>query len=490
MAEALFAEFEAATYEDWLEAVRASLPGKPFESLVTSSYEGIAIYPLPHADQLARHLPVETLPGQFPFVRGTSAAGYRGNPWLIAQEIELADPREFNLALQDALANGQTAITLIDSLGLNEPDDLRQALADIDWRRFPLFVRSQESAPEIYTLLRAAFTEEELMRLHGCVGCDPLGAAASTGSLPADSFERMAAHLQAVDAGSPSLGSIAVSTEAYHDAGANAVQELAIALATGVAYLRELKARGLDVTLIAEKAQVFLSIGENFFMEVAKFRAIKPLWAQMLRAFGVNADRQKLRLHARSGNRNKTLRESHINLLRLTTEALSAGIGGVDSICLLPFDALLGTVDGNSRRLSRNLQLILQEELLLTQLIDPAGGSWHVEKLTDELARAAWARFQEIEARGGLLAALRSGSLQAEIEAVADQRKRDMAIGDAILIGGNKYVDPDTTPPSSQYHHREHDGIAGDETAGIRPFKPIRLAEPSEAPQQQPGTDS
>ena len=103
---------------------------------------------------------------------------------------------------------------------------------------------------------------------------------------------------------------------------------------------------------------------------------------------------------------------------------------------------------------------------------------------------AAWARFQEIEARGGLLAALRSGSLQAEIEAVADQRKRDMAIGDAILIGGNKYVDPDTTPPSSQYHHREHDGIAGDETAGIRPFKPIRLAEPSEAPQQQPGTDS
>ena len=151
MAEALFAEFEAATYEDWLEAVRASLPGKPFESLVTSSYEGIAIYPLPHADQLARHLPVETLPGQFPFVRGTSAAGYRGNPWLIAQEIELADPREFNLALQDALANGQTAITLTDSLA-------SQCAGRSSARRwlmliggvFRLFLRSKERAPELY----------------------------------------------------------------------------------------------------------------------------------------------------------------------------------------------------------------------------------------------------------------------------------------------------------------------------------------------------
>ena len=490
MAEALFAEFEAATYEDWLEAVRASLPGKPFESLVTSSYEGIAIHPLPHADQLAGHLPVETLPGQIPFVRGTSAAGYRAKPWLIAQEIELTDPREYNLALQDALANGQTAITLTDSLGLNEPDDLRQALADIDWRRFPLFVRSQERAPEIYTLLRTAFTDGELIRLSGCIGYDPLSAAARTGSLPADSFERMAAHLQAVDAGSPSLGSIAIATDSYHDAGANAVQELAIALATGATYLRELKARGLDVNLIAEKAQVFLSIGENFFMEVAKFRAIKPLWAQMLRAFGVNQEKQRIKLNACSGNRNKTRRDSQVNLLRLTTEALSAAIGGVDSICLLPFDALLCTVDGNSRRLSRNLQLILQEELLLTQLIDPAGGSWHVEKLTDDLARAAWARFQEIEARGGMLAALRSGFVQAEIVAVADQRKRDLATGDAVLVGGNKYIDQDETLPTIEQQQVERAGIVDDDASSVKPLLPVRLAEAFEAPHPKSGLDS
>ncbi len=490
MTEALFAEFEAATYEDWLEAVRASLPGKPFESLVTGSYEGIAIHPLPHADQLAGHLPVETLPGQFPFVRGASAAGYRAKPWLIAQEIELADPREYNLALQDALSNGQTAITLTDSLRLNEVDDLRQAFADVDWRRFSLFLRSKEGAPELYTLLRAAYTENELMRIHGCVGCDPLGAAARTGSLSTDAFERMAAHVKAVDASSPALGSIAIATDDYHDAGANAVQELAIALATAAMYLREMGARGLDANQTAEKMQVFQNIGENFFMEVAKFRAIKPLWAQMLRAFGVNEEKQRIKLHARSGNRNKTRRDCHTNLLRLTTEALSAALGGVDSICLAPYDSLLEKTDVNSRRLSRNLQLILQEELQLTQLIDPAGGSWHVEKLTDELARAAWADFQEIEARGGLLAALRSGSLQAEIEAVADQRKRDMATGDAILVGGNKYVDPDETLPSSQYHRPGRDGIAGDETASFRPLKPIRLAEPFESPQQKPGKDS
>ena len=192
----------------------------------------------------------------------------------------------------------------------------------------------------------------------------------------------------------------------------------------------------------------------------------------------------------RSGNRNKTRRDSQVNLLRLTTEALSAAIGGVDSICLLPFDALLGTVDGNSRRLSRNLQLILQEELLLTQLIDPAGGSWHVEKLTDELARAAWARFQEIEARGGMLAALRSGFVQAEIEAVADQRKRDLATGDAVLIGGNKYIDQDETLPTIEQQQVERAGIVDDDASSVKPLLPVRLAEAFEAPHPKSGLDS
>ena len=207
----------------------------------------------------------------------------------------------------------------------------------------------------------------------------------------------------------PQLGSVTVSTAVYHDAGANAVQELAIALATAVDYLRSLGAVGLDPALVADKVHFQLSIGENFFMEVAKFRAIKPLWAQVMRACGVGEPGQKIHLHATSGTRNKMRRDRHMNLLRLTSEALAAALGGVDSMTLAPFDAPLGESDDFSRRLSRNLQLILQQEVELTQVIDPAGGAWHIERLTDELARRAWEQFQTIEAAGGMLAALKAG---------------------------------------------------------------------------------
>ena len=215
-----------------------------------------------------------SLPGQFPFVRGATAAGYRAQPWLIAQAIDLPEPREFNAALKDALANGQSAIVLTDSLDLSDGADLGTALAEIDLRRFPIFLHSRR-APAIYALMLAALDSEAMTGLHGCVGADPLGELALTGSMPAAAFDHLAAHLQTVHANSPLLGSIAISTAIYHEAGANAVQELALALATGVAYLRALSERELDLNLVAGKLQLFLSIGENFFIEVAKFRAIK-----------------------------------------------------------------------------------------------------------------------------------------------------------------------------------------------------------------------
>ena len=453
MAADLFAEFEPVTPEQWLEAVRMSLRGRPLDSLVKRSIDGIDMHPRTGAadlDGIAHH---RSLPGQYPYVRGTDSAGYRATPWLIAQDIEIADPREFNLALRDALANGQSAIVLGDALQLAEPDDVKRAFADIDLGRYPIFFQSTRSsarAADSYDLFLTALGEDEMQSLRGCAGCDPLGRLAQSGSIPADAFERLTAHVTNVSEHSPNLGSIAVDTAAYHDAGANTVQELAIALATGVTYLRELSQRGLALDTLACKTQVSMSIGENFFTEIAKFRAIKLLWAQMMRAFGVKGGGQTVSLHARSGRRNKTRRDPHVNLLRLTTEALSAALGGVDALTIAPFDQPLGASDAFSRRLARNLQLILQEELQLTQLIDPAGGTWHIEKLTDQLARSAWSIFQEIEARGGMLACLQAGYLQAEIAAVADRRRRDMAAGETILVGSNKYANPDESVPLVQ----------------------------------------
>lgn len=475
MVEALFAEFESATRAQWLEAVRNSLRGGAPESLVTETYEGIDIHPLPHADDLAGIAHHLSPPGQHPFVRGTRAGGYRARPWPIAGKLKIRDPRQFNRALKDALANGQTAITIGDGLKLNSAADLRLALADIDLSRYTLLVHADAHAPQIYAWLCELLDDKTLAKLSGCIGYDPLGNFARSGSMPDDAFKRLAAHLRQVRDRSPQLGSIAVSTAVYHDAGANAVQELALAIATGVAYLRELHDRGFAVAQVASKLHFFLNIGESFFMEIAKFRAIRLLWAQALRAFGLPNAARDMTVHARSGARNKSRLDAHVNLLRLTTEALSAAIGGVDSIALAPFDEPLGASDDASR-LSRNLQLILQEELRLVELIDPAGGAPHVEKLTDQLARAAWSRFQAIEAEGGLLVSLRTGKVQAEIEAVAQARRRDLASGDAVLVGVNRYIDSDPAPAAF-----DADGRPAAESASEPTLKAIRLAEPFEA---------
>lgn len=487
MTEALFGEFDAASTDDWVEAARVSLRGQPLESLIARSYEGIDIQPLPHADSAVERMATDSLPGRYPYLRGNTAAGYPAQPWLIANDIDLPDPADFNAALKIALANGQTAITIGDTLQLESVTDMRRALAGIELRRFPLFIRSEGRAREIYRLLQEALAEGDFRQLRGCVGCDPLSVAVRSGSLPADAFDALSAHLQNTDARSPQLGSIMVDTVAYHEAGAHAVQELAIALATAVEYLRRPGAGGFDPHWVAEKIHFQLGIGENFFMEVAKFRAIKSLWAQVMRAFGVGGAGQRVRLHARSGSRNKTRRDRHVNLLRLTIEALAAAFGGVDSICLPAFDAPLRTSDAFSRRLSRNLQLILQEEAQVTQLIDPAGGAWHVETLTNQLARRAWALFQDIEAKGGMLEALRSGAIQAEIEALAERRRHDLANSDKILVGANVYVNQAETLSAARQPARSDRGEAGLDVLSIKPLQPLRLAEAFEISQQAAG---
>ena len=464
-----------------MDAVRETLPGGDIESLSRRGCEGIDIQPFPHADGVAGVAHVAALPGQFPYARGARAGGYRARPWLIAQALRINDPRAYNQALREALANGQTAVTIDTDLALNAPADMRAALADIDLERFPLYIQSAGDALERYELLATALDEEALAGLRGCAGYDPLGGLARSGVMSGDAYERLSAHVSGLGDRSPHLGSIAVSSAPYHAAGANAVQELALTIATGVSYLRELSERGVAVETAAPKLHFFLRIGEDFFLEIAKFRAIRLLWAQVLRAFGLSHSAPDIAVHAHSGGRNKARLDAHVNLLRLTTEALAAAIGGVDSIQLSAFDEPLGTSNNFSRRLSRNLQLILQEELRLLDFIDPGGGAWHVETLTDRLARAAWKRFQTIEAEGGLLASLRSGTVQAEIEAVAEERRRALDAGDAVLVGCNKYRNPDETlTPVQRKPAHPLDGGADESSIHVRKMKPLRLAEPFE----------
>ena len=474
----LFAEFDPVSHQQWLAAVDASLRGASIESLIKNSYEGIPVHPLTSVKDIAGVAHVESLPGQFPFARGAHAAGYAAAPWLIAGEIDIDDPAEFNSELKRALDKGQTAIALGPHIRFETADALASAFADIDLPNLPILYAGEDRAPATYQLIKNHVGAARAAALQGCLGCDPLHALARRGVISSDAFEHMAAYVCEVNEASPALGAIAVSSEIYHSAGANAVQELACAAATAVEYLRRLSASGLNVALGADKLHFFLSIGEDFFMEIAKFRAIRLIWAQILRAFELNESPGRIRVHARAGERNKARRDPHVNMLRATSEALAAAIAGIDSLTLAPFDAPLRKSDAFSRRIARNLQLILGEELGLTRLIDPAGGAWHIERMTDQLARAAWRQFQAIEARGGMTASLQAGHIQREIESVARQRLRDVENGDSILVGSNRYADPDEAPPAPFQQSPTHDD---DTSAGDRisapPLQLIRLAD-------------
>ena len=371
MSSEFFAEFPPSSHEDWLAALRDSLEGGALDDLITRTAEGIDIPPLPRPFAVQ-----ESLPGQFPFTRGTNA---EPAPWLIAQEIPLEDAREFNQALRDALDMGQTAIVLGKSPRLQSPADVKLALAGVDLARYPILAPDAD----LFPLLQAAFDAETIKNLRGCIGS------------ASDDYAALAQRVQLVDSAAPQLGCIGISALDLHAGGASATDELAHILATGADVLRGLLGRGLQVDRVAAKTAVTLAVGADFFLEIAKFRAVKSLWAQLTRAFGARNAGQRICLHARSGMRDLRPQNAESNLLRLTWQALAAALGGVESLSLATFDAPQS--DDFSRRLSRNVQLILQEEAQLTRLVDPAGGSWHVERLTDELARRAWAAFQRNE---------------------------------------------------------------------------------------------
>ena len=449
MAAGLFTEFAPVSYEEWLAAVRHSLPDQDLARLIKRSYEGFDVHPLAHRRDLADIAHLDSLPGQYPYVRGTRADGYRSQAWLIAQDLGQSDPRRFNQVLVHALANGQTAIYADSKLPLHRVEDLEIAFADIDLTQFPLLIQAANPA-KLYGLLSSCLKDDALQQIHGCLGDDPLRTLAQSGGIATDAFDRMAAFVELAGRQSPQLDTIAASTDVYHEAGANAVQEAALAMATAVVYLREMGRRGLDITTVAGKIGFFMRIGENFFMEIAKFRAVKMMWAQIAAAFGGGAAAQKIKLHASVTNRSKTRHDAYVNMLRAATEAMAGAIGGIDSLQVAPFDAALGESTEFSRRIARNLQLILQEEVRLIDLIDPAGGAWHIEKLTDQLAKSAWNLFQQIEAQGGLIEALRSGNIQAQIAEVAQQRRQDLDEGRTALVGCTKYPNLDETLPDLQ----------------------------------------
>ncbi len=445
--EHLLADFPPASYEEWRKAAEKLIKGAPFDKkLVTTTAEGIATQPIYRREDVAELPHADSLPGQAPYLRGRLAAGYLEQGWRVSQELPCATPTAFNTAARAAVEAGQTELNASE-LSLASAADVAAALKDLPLEKVSLNFQAGANALPLVRLLAAHAKERGLApeALRGCVASDPLAMLARDGALPSaleETYGQMKALLEFGQRETPSLELIGVNTAPYHDGGCNAVEELAFALATGAEYLRALISRGLSVDAVAPRIRFSFSVGSDFFMELAKLRAARLAWAQVVAAFGGSPEAQAMRIHARTARWNKTLIDPHTNILRATTEAFSAVLGGCDSLHVGAFDEVAGGNDPIASRLARNTQLVLAEECETRRVLDPAGGSYYIEWLTDTLATRAWMVFQELERQGGMAAALIAGIPQRLTETTARARLTAVGQRKSTVIGVNNYPNP------------------------------------------------
>ncbi len=462
----LLAEFERPGLEAWHAEVLRLLKGKPYEQvMVTETLEGISLEPIYTRQAVGDLSACASTPGEPPFLRGVRPAGSRIDAWEVAQELQFPMPADLSAALRDDLARGQTMVNLVPDDATRagrDPDrvspglvghggtslacvgDVSDALAGVDPASSGILLQPT-AAPLAHLALLVGHLRDGGMspeHLRGCVGTDPLALLAGGGIARAELdpiYDETAALHQWTRRHGPGARSLWVHTDVYHEAGAHAVQELAFALATAVEHLRQGERRGIDPASMATSLQFGFSVGAHFFMEIAKLRAARMLWWQVVHALGDDGAATAMRIHARTSRLSQTAFDPHVNILRAATEALAAIIGGCDSLHVAPFDDALGPPSELARRLARNTQLILREEVHLHEVIDPAGGSWFVESLTHQLAERGWALFQEIEAAGGMLAALEAGEIQDAVAPVAARRLQRLAERADRLVGVTHY---------------------------------------------------
>ncbi len=462
----LGSEFSPPTFEEWKAKVEKDLKGASYEKkLITKTYEGISLNPIYTKADIKDSNLTDSLPGTDSFVRGFDSSGYHSNTWDVNQEILEADASEFNAALKEGLNNGQNCINLLlDSatklgldadyaevsqvgdkgLSISAINSMKRAFNNVSLTEFSFYVDAGFNSVPFLSLLNAYCKANgtDISKLSGAVTSDPIAHLAVYGELPVNQkfvFDMMKNSLEWSIKAESKLRTIGVNTLPFVNAGANAVQELAYAMSITVFYINELVERNVDVKSIFNKIQFTMGISNNYFMEIAKFRAAKVLLSNIAEQYGV--EDVNLNIGAKSSTFSQTVLDPYVNMLRATTQSFSAILGGVNNITTPAFDESIRKSDSFSRRIARNTQTVLREESHLDQVIDPAGGSYFIETLTEELAVKAWDVFKEIENEGGIFDSLSKGLVQNSIKEVVDVRKKDINKRKSVIVGTNMFAD-------------------------------------------------
>lgn len=478
----LFTDFAPVTTDEWEAKINADLKGKDYErALVWKTWEGFNVRPYYRAENLANISYLDTLPGEFPFVRGNEKTG---NNWLIRQNIFVTNFEAANKKALEILGKGVNSIGFYfsDCATVNN-GTLGVLLNNICLEAAEINLVCPDDSVECAEVF-AQFVANGKWANENVVASasiDPIGTFVLKGKW---SEEALAALKPAIEKTRviKNFRIIGVHGKFFANSGASIVQELAFSLAEGAEYLTRLTEMGAKADDVAKSIKFNFGIGNNYFMEIAKLRAARLLWAQIVKAYNTECNcAAKLIAHSETNRYNKTVYDPNVNMLRTQTEAMSAALGGAHSITVLPFNAIYEDPTDFSERIARNQQILLKEESHLDKIADAAAGSYYIETLTDSLVNEVWKLFLDIQEKGGFVAAFKQGFIQAEIKKMAASRDKNIALRRENLLGTNQF------PNFNEKITAEFDGslfepvdlTAGD--AEVETLKPYRGAQAFEA---------
>lgn len=440
MNEKLFSEFQAPTTQEWMDKIQVDLKGADFQKrMVWRTNEGFDVMPFYRREDLADLKAVNSLPGEFPFVRGNKKDN---NIWYVRQEINVDCPKAANEKALDILNKG------VDSIGFKiaGKDVSKDFIATLLNGILPQYVElnfntCQRHCVELAEILVDYFKENgyPLAELKGSINFDPISRILCNGSDKSALIAEGKALIEAL-AELPGYKCVNVNSVALNNAGAYIYQELGYALAWGAEYMNALTEAGVDATEAGKRIKFNMGVSDNYFMEIAKFRAARMLWAQIVKQYEPKCDCAcQMHVCAFTSEYNQTIFDSYVNLLRSQTEAMSAAIANVDSIVVTPFDKPYEVPTDFAERIARNQQLLLKEEAHFDKLVDVAGGSYTVEHLTDAIAKEGWKLFLEVENAGGFLAETLKGNIQKAVNASNEKRHADAAKRKEFILGTNQF---------------------------------------------------
>ena len=482
----LFAEFPPVSTEQWESVIAVDLKGADYEKkLVWRTAEGFNVRPYYRAENLDGIKYLGSQCGEFPYVRGTG----KDNNWRIVQTIEVGCPKEANAQATVLLTKGVESIGFVIGDKEFSAADLDTLLSGISVKNTELvfsgcatkkvaglFIDKMDKEGVDPETVRVSFVLDPIVKkltLKGTMACK---------NGQCKGFENLAS-LISKGAAYKRIRFVNVSGEIFHNSGSMIVQELAFTLAAGHEYVVKLMEQGLSVDQVAPALRFSMAISSNYFMEIAKFRAARLLWANIMAPYNPSRGcASKMKVHAVTSKWNMTVYDPYVNMLRGTTEAMSAAVSGVHSIEVLPFDTPYEKPTDFSARIARNVQLLLKEESHFNQVCDAAGGSYYIENLTNSIAEQAWNLFRQVEEKGGYIAAFEAGFIQDQVEASAAKKNSNIATRRETLLGTNQFpnfnevADEAITEDVVTGKSTCKCGCASQAADGVRPLKPYRGA--------------